>query len=79
MTWILTPYRAFDGADKRSCGRVRTSWRHYFNFSGRSRRMEYWMFLLVGMVVQAVRPTNQGPLGAPFVHVEEGGQVIRGR
>lgn len=26
-------------------------WRNYFNFSGRARRSEYWMFILVNIVV----------------------------
>lgn len=31
-----------------------TPYRRYFDFSGRSRRTEYWMFLLLGVILQAL-------------------------
>lgn len=43
-------------------------YRRYFDFAGRSRRMEYWMFVLFSVLVYVV-------LGAMFGHNTE---VVRG-
>jgi uncharacterized membrane protein YhaH (DUF805 family) len=39
--------------------------RKYAEFSGRSRRKEYWMFVLVNLIVSIVLTFTEGLLGGP--------------
>ena len=55
-------------------------YRRYFEFSGRSRRREYWMFVLLTVTVNVVldlvfgtRTSNFGPGGANFAVGVQGG------
>jgi len=41
-------------------GWMLTPYRRYFNFSGRSRRKEYWMFMLLCVIVYAVALSFSG-------------------
>jgi uncharacterized membrane protein YhaH (DUF805 family) len=62
-------------------------YRRYFEFGGRSRRREYWMFVLFTVLVNAVleavfgtRTSGYGPTGASFAVTMQGGlgEVISG-
>ncbi len=55
-------------------------YRRYFDFLGRSRRREYWMFVLFTLIVNAVldavfgtRTSNYGPTGVNFAVSVQGG------
>lgn len=39
-------------------------WKNYFNFSGRARRTEYWMFVLFNAIISAIFCILIGILGA---------------
>jgi uncharacterized membrane protein YhaH (DUF805 family) len=41
--------------------------KNYFGFDGRARRMEYWMFILINLLVSIAIAVVEGMLGSPGV------------
>lgn len=46
---------------------------NYFNFSGRARRQEFWMFMLINFVIAAILGVLDSALGLNFGADEENG------